>query len=541
MPDHHGKSSAPELVTRPRLVDDLRHLGISDDPVGIVMVHTRMSAIGRVVGGAQTVVEALLEALGDDGTVLVFTGWEDRPPYHQEDWDVEARRLYMEACPAFDPRKALAKRKHGRVPEAVRTWPGAAHSPHPGCAFAAVGPRAEWVVGGQSLDEGFGDDSPLHRLVEADGRVLMLGAPLDTITLIHHAEYLARVPEKRGVSYEIPVLVDGERVWRRIEELDSSLGAFPYEDLDLTEDAFAVIAREALAAGIGRAGTVGRTPSYLFPAARLAEYAAGWLERTFGTPGERTAASEKNPQTALLEASSEFASCVRSSALGPRVRGVFLHGSLVLGDFVEGRSDLDLLVIIDGAVREEEREAVLRCVRRCLCGRVEGADLRVVRREVTADPSFPPELELEVELRGGEVEAVGGPRAERDLAVELWVVRHHGRPLLGPHPAELVSEIPASWVDATGDAQLADWQGRPFNPRHAELMVFVACRIWRFAVERVHCGKTAAAEWALERDPTLRVVEAALRRRRERAEVEIDEDGVRALLARVRAVLAERS
>lgn len=249
----------------------------------------------------------------------------------------------------------------------------------------------------------------------------------------------------------------------------------------------------------------------------------------------------EDAQTALLEASSEFAACLRGSALGPHVQGVFLHGSLVLGDFVEGRSDLDLLVVVDGELDEPERHIVLRCVRRCLCGRVQRADLRVVRREVAADPSFPPELELDVETRGREIKAVGGPRPERDLAVEFWVVRHHGRVLLGPDPAELISEVPASWVDAAGDAQLADWERRPFDPRHAELMVFVACRIWRFAVERVHCGKTAAAEWALEQDPMLRVVGAALRRRRERMETEIDEDGVRALLARVRAVLAERS
>ena len=123
--------------------------------------------------------------MGPDGSLLALTGWEDRPPYHQHDWNPEVRRLYREEAPAFDPIVCPAERDHGRVPEAVRTWPGAAHSRHPVCAFAAVGARAEWLVGGQSLDEGYGEGSPLHRLVEADGAVLLIGDLFENVTLLH--------------------------------------------------------------------------------------------------------------------------------------------------------------------------------------------------------------------------------------------------------------------------------------------------------------------------------------------------------------------
>lgn len=137
-------------------------------------------------------------------------------------------------------------------------------------------------MSGQTLDEGYGNASPLDRLVQAEGHVLLLGAPLETITLLHLAEYRAEVAGKRWLEYEMPVLVDGRRTWRGFRELDSSLGAFPYEDLDLKKDAFEVMARDALARGIGKKGKVGKATSYLFPARDLLEHAQAWMEARFG-------------------------------------------------------------------------------------------------------------------------------------------------------------------------------------------------------------------------------------------------------------------
>lgn len=114
------------VVTRSRLISDLAALGVGDHSA--VMVHTSLSAIGWIVGGAPTLVDALLSVLGANGTLLVLTGWEDRPPYHQDDWDDEARTAYRNEGPVFDPRTCRAESDHGRLPEAVRTWSGAAHS-----------------------------------------------------------------------------------------------------------------------------------------------------------------------------------------------------------------------------------------------------------------------------------------------------------------------------------------------------------------------------------------------------------------------------
>jgi aminoglycoside 3-N-acetyltransferase len=268
-------------VSGSTLVRDLSALSRGELRGSCVMVHTRMSDLGCVVGGAPTVIDSLREVIGSEGTLLVLTGWEDRPPYHQHDWDPEVRHLYREHAPPFDPLRCLAERDHGRIPEAVRTWPGAAHSAHPVCGFAALGQEAQWLVGDQSLDEGYGEGSPLHRLVDADGRVLLIGDLFENVTLLHYAEYVARVAEKRFVEYEMPVLVDGQRTWRRIRELDSSLGAFPYDELALEVDAFEAITRSALDMGIGRSGSVGHARAHLLPARGLLDHGRRWMEERF--------------------------------------------------------------------------------------------------------------------------------------------------------------------------------------------------------------------------------------------------------------------
>ena len=75
-------------------------------------------------------------------------------------------------------------------------------------------------------------------------------------------------------------------------------------------------------------------------------------------------------------------------------------------------------------------------------------------------------------------------------------MRADGRSLVGPQPAAVVGAMPDEWVVAYGDEALERWQHTD-DAEHAALMVLTACRIWRFAVEGVHCSKTEAARWAL--------------------------------------------
>ena len=269
------------LVARSRLARDLEKLGL--EPGGVAMVHCRMSALGHVVGGAETVVRALLDALGPEGTLVAYTGWQDEPPEDLDALDDEAKRIYLEEHPAYDPRVALSRRDHGRVPEALRTWPGACHSGHPEAGVAAVGPLADVLTAGHPDDDAYGTGTPYARLVELGGRVAVLGAPLDTVTLVHHAEAVAEVPGKRRVSYGLPVLLGGERLWRTFYDIDTSKGALPYERVLGEEPYIEHIALAALAAGAGRSGPVGEATAQLFDARGLVEHAIGWIERNFAS------------------------------------------------------------------------------------------------------------------------------------------------------------------------------------------------------------------------------------------------------------------
>ena len=190
-------------------------------------------------------------------------------------------------------------------------------------------------------------------------------------------------------------------------------------------------------------------------------------------------------------------------AWAPSATAVVLHGSLVYGDFIPGRSDVDLLVVAD-----DERAGPAAA---------QGVDLLVVSPEEAAAP---------------DVSVVHGPR--RDVVVQLSMCRRDGRSLHGVPPAQAIGEVPDVWVMAVGNAQLADWTAIGDDPPHAVLTVLTTCRMWRFAEERRHCSKRAAGEWALRQDPTLRVVRQALAARADPTAPAVDPAGVAALLDAVR-------
>src|SRR5829696_7384456 len=201
MPVRFGRMAIS--VTRSSLAADLGRLGVR--PGGVLMVHTRMSALGWVVGAAETVVRALLDALGPDGTLVAYASWEEHV-YHAEDRPPAHRAAYATEPPVFDPATGEVDRDYGRIPERIRTSPGAERSFHPeGERRRGRAPRAG-ARRDHPPDDGYGAASPFARLVEAGGQVLLLGAALDTLTILHHAEASARVPRKRRVTFR--VLVD---------------------------------------------------------------------------------------------------------------------------------------------------------------------------------------------------------------------------------------------------------------------------------------------------------------------------------------------
>ena len=240
------------VVRRSELVRGIRAIGVREG--AIVFVHTSMRALGWVVGGPETVVRAMLDAVGPDGTVAAVASWCDIP-LRLDEMSAERRRAYREEMPGFDPDHSEANPGYGRLPERLRSWPGSVKSAHPDQRVVAVGPRAHWLTEQHALDDSFGTDTPFARLVEADGQVLMLGAPLRSLTLLHHAEAIADVPNKRRRTYSLPFAGPRATEWRTLKDIDVEYGPFAYAGLvDGGEDplqAIAAMAAAALAGGVG--------------------------------------------------------------------------------------------------------------------------------------------------------------------------------------------------------------------------------------------------------------------------------------------------
>jgi predicted nucleotidyltransferase len=264
------------------------------------------------------------------------------------------------------------------------------------------------------------------------------------------------------------------------------------------------------------------------------------VRRVTSSRSTRTGARAATSAEAALRFAQTLARAC-AGALGEAVAGVILHGSLSLDDYLPGRSDIDLLVVAQDPLTDAQLAALTEALAGHRPRAPDPVDLRLVTRQVAASPTPAPPMEAYLRLTpssGVRVEERRHP-GERDLAVELSVCRAHGRSLLGAAPANLIEEVPAEWVVAAGDAQLADWQAIGDEPPYAELTVLTACRAWRFAEEGRHCSKAAAAEWALRRDPTLGVVGDALRQRHRDPAARIDPAQIQQLLGTVRARLAE--
>lgn len=260
---------------------DLRRLGLK--PGELVMVHASLKALGPVEGGAAGVAQALLDAVGPGGTVMGYASW-DRSPYEETlngaRMDEDLRRDW----PAFDPRTAGTYRGFGLLNQFLAELPGARRSAHPDASMIAVGPLAGSLVEPHRLGQALGEGSPLERFVRLGGKTLLLGAPLDAVTVLHYAEAIADIPGKRRVSYEMPVPgPDGRTVWEAATDFDSNgiLDCFAVEG---QPDAVETIARAYVKTGRHREGMVGAARCHLFDAQDIVAFGVDWLERQFKSP-----------------------------------------------------------------------------------------------------------------------------------------------------------------------------------------------------------------------------------------------------------------
>jgi aminoglycoside N3'-acetyltransferase len=264
---------------RETLTSDLRRLGVRDGDV--LMVHASLKAIGPVEGGADAVAHALLAAVGEQGTVMGYASW-DRSPYEETLNGAQMDETLRRSWPAFDPETAGVYPGFGRLNDYLRRLPGARRSAHPDASMIAVGAAADWLVRPHRLGQALGPGSPLERFVRLNGRVLLLGAGPDAVTVLHYAEAVADIPNKRRVTIEMPVRDHrGRKRWRRAEEFDSN-GIL--ECYTKGPDAVEQIASDYIAQGRGLEGLVGQARSHLLEAGDLTAFGRAWLEFRHSAP-----------------------------------------------------------------------------------------------------------------------------------------------------------------------------------------------------------------------------------------------------------------
>ena len=266
----------PEPASIRHLVSDLRRLGVSGGDA--VMVHASLRAVGSTESGAAGLITALDRAVGETGTLLMVLGARDAWTWVNELPEPE-RAARLEGAEPFDALVTPADPDVGALAEVFRRQPGTLVSDHPEGRFAARGFAASDLVVDPPWDDYFGPGSALERLVEFNGKVLRLGAELDTTTLIHYAEYLADLPDKRRVRRHRLVVAAGDPTVRVVDSLDDSRGIVDYP----SEDYFAAILRAYLAEGRAQTGLVGGSASELIDARDLVPFAVSWMNKHLRT------------------------------------------------------------------------------------------------------------------------------------------------------------------------------------------------------------------------------------------------------------------
>ncbi|PXW75064.1 aminoglycoside 3-N-acetyltransferase [Blastomonas natatoria] len=263
------------LLTVDDLTRDLFALGIGAKD--IVLVHAGLRSIGPMIAGPDTLIAALRQVVGPEGTIMAYADWQGAPEAACDE-EGHILREWRDHVLPFDPAASRAIRDNGAFPEFLRTTLGALRSVSPGPSMVALGAKAKWLLDPHPLDYGYGPGTPLARLVEAGGKVAMIGAPWETMTLLHHAEHLADIPGKRVVRWDVPFLEDGQTVWRTVEEFDTGNPAV--EGLD--DDYFDEVVRDFVATGQGSQGTIGAASALLVDAPAMTRFAVDWLESRFG-------------------------------------------------------------------------------------------------------------------------------------------------------------------------------------------------------------------------------------------------------------------
>lgn len=218
-----------KALDKEKLKHDLKELGLKEGD--IVLVHSSLNRIGHVKGGGDTVIDALLETVGNTGTIAVPT------------LTFAPRDFMQDNPPIFNPKETPSET--GKISEIFRQRENAIRSIHPTHSVAAIGPHAEYLTkDNEKSQTPCGEHSPFYKLIELDGYLLVLGSPFTHMPSFHVIEdkvpnfpvnvYEGQPAEARyidndGVERNMTVKVHDPNVARRRLEKSKEKGQEIYD------------------------------------------------------------------------------------------------------------------------------------------------------------------------------------------------------------------------------------------------------------------------------------------------------------------------
>lgn len=262
------KTKAPTTIES--LQADFRALGIEEGMV--LLVHSSLSKMGWVCGGSIAVIIALQKVLGETGTLVMpsfstYMGdpsnW-DNPPVPKSWWST-----IRETMPGYAP-DLTPTRSMGVIAETFRTQRGVFRSAHPSFSFCAWGHQVSLIIDNHSLAYGMGEGSPLARIYDLHGFILLLGVGYSNNTSMHLAEHRASFPTKRVLQEGAPISRENSRIW------------VTFEDIHLDNSDFHRIGEDFLRSNDRKKvqyGKAGLANCQLVPQRAVVDFTVNWLEK----------------------------------------------------------------------------------------------------------------------------------------------------------------------------------------------------------------------------------------------------------------------
>ena len=202
-------------MTKLDLIKAFKQLKVNQQE--LLMVYADLKAFSYVIGGAQTVLEALYEVAGYHTTIIMPAHQLNQtcPTFFDERLPNEWKHIVYEQMPAFD--KECSPILAGEISETFSMNKNVFRSEHPIASYLAAGRKADWFMANHSLQSMFGEKSPLQKLYAQDAKLLCLGVDYNQLTALHLAEYFSNCRPK--MKHEAIIIQNGKRTLVEFEDL----------------------------------------------------------------------------------------------------------------------------------------------------------------------------------------------------------------------------------------------------------------------------------------------------------------------------------